>query len=265
MIIIYKDDINLLITQFYRVASKGWIESVSNSLGSIGLTFEKQLGKKTDCLFFPDYYGIEIKCLGRFSRYPISLFTCAFDGPGLNEINNIVEKYGYYDKVYTDKKVLFEKLSFKNKCTVNDTYQFKLELDKDEEKIFLCVYDLTDNLLERQSFVYLISIYNHLMLKLNRMALVRASKKKINNKTYFRYYKINIYELISFEKFVELLRNDDIIVSLISRIGKSGNDAGRYRNKNLVFQIKKDKLNKIFNLLYSYNYDTDKFGSIKID
>ena len=103
------------------------------------------------------------------------------------------------------------------------------------------------------------------MLKLNRMALVRASKKKINNKTYFRYYKINIYELISFEKFVELLRNDDIIVSLISRIGKSGNDAGRYRNKNLVFQIKKDKLNKIFNLLYSYNYDTDKFGSIKID
>lgn len=254
-----KDDINILLKQFYLVAKKGWIESINNSLGSIGLTFEKQLDKKPDCLFFPDYYGIEIKCLGRFSRYPISLFTCAFDGPRLHEINYIVEKYGRYDKVYTNKKVLYTQLSFNNKCVVDGGYQFKLDLDKSEEKIYLCVYDLDNNLIERESFVYLLSIYNHLMLKLKHLALVRASKKVIDNKKHFRYYEIKIYELISFEKFVELLRSDDIIVSLISRIGKSGNDAGRYRNKNLVFQIKKDKLDKLFNLLHSYNYDLDNF------
>lgn len=74
---------------------------------------------------------------------------------------------------------------------------------------------------------------------------------------YFRYYKISLYELISFDKFIELLSDDVIIISLISRIGKSGNDAGRYRNKNLVSLIKKDNLNKLFNKIYCYNYDLE--------
>lgn len=123
--------------------------------------------------------------------------------------------------------------------------------------IFLCIYDLYGNVLERQSFVYLYSLYNHLMLKLKRLVLVRASKKVIDNTMYFRYYKISLYELISFDKFIELLSDDVIIISLISRIGKSGNDAGRYRNKNLVFLIKKDNLNKLFNKIYCYNYDLE--------
>lgn len=45
------------------------------------------------------------------------------------------------------------------------------------------------------------------------------------------------------------------MVSLISRISKSGNDAGRYRNKNLVFQIKNENLNKLFEEIYCFNKD----------
>ena len=86
--------------------------------------------------------------------------------------------------------------------------------------IFLCIYDLYANVLERQSFVYLYSLYNLLMLKLKRLVLVRASKKVIDNTMYFRYYKISLYELISFDKFIELLSDNVIIISLISRIGK---------------------------------------------
>lgn len=97
------------------------------------------------------------------------------------------------------------------------------------------------------------------MLKLRRLALVRASKKVINNSKYFRYYKITLYELISFKKFVELLYDDNIIIiSLISRIGKSGNDISRYRNENLVFQIKIDNLNMFFKEIYSYDFDLKK-------
>ena len=82
-----------------------------------------------------------------------------------------------------------------------------------------------------------------------------ASTKMIDNIKYFRYYKIDVYEFKGYENFIELLKNDDIEVSLISRIGKSGNDTGRYRNKNLVFSIKKDKLEKLFNKIYSYDND----------
>lgn len=101
------------IQEFHKIADKGWIKSVSNSWGSVGLTFEKELNKSPDSLYFPDYYGVEIKCTNRYSRYPLFLFTIAFDGPTFPEINRIVEKYGYPDKDFIDKKVLFEKLHFK--------------------------------------------------------------------------------------------------------------------------------------------------------
>lgn len=134
------DDAKMLLKNFFKIASKGWIKGINNSLGCIDLTFENELGKKAGSMFFPDYFGIKIKCLGRYSRYPISLFTCYFDGPNLNEINYIVEKDGYYDKTFIHKKVLYERLSFKNKQLVNNKYFFKIEIDKKEDKLFLCVF-----------------------------------------------------------------------------------------------------------------------------
>lgn len=52
-----------------------------------------------------------------------------------------------------------------------------------------------------------------------------------------------------------MLQDGIIKVSLIARISKSGNDKGRYRNQNLVFKIKKDEMNLLFEKIYEYNYD----------
>lgn len=248
----------ILIKEFHRIANKRWIKSISKNFGSIGLTFEKELGKNPDSLYFPDYYDIEIKCTSRFSRYPLYLFTVAFDGPTFPEINRIVEKYGYYDKDFKDKKVLFEKLNCINKVVVNNKYQFKLEIDRKKDKLFLCVYNLKNELIEKESFVYLDTIKNHLILKMNNLALIYASKKKINDEDFFRYYRLSIYKLKSFDTFVNLLNDGYINVSLISRISKSGIDKGRYRNKNLVFHIRKDHIEELFDKIYSYNYDENK-------
>ena len=65
---------NNLLNKFSEIYKKKWIKSFSNSFGSIGLTFENELGKKADSLYFPDYEGIEIKCVSRFSKYPLYLF-----------------------------------------------------------------------------------------------------------------------------------------------------------------------------------------------
>ena len=88
------ESFNDLINEFNIISKKGWIPSVSNSFGSIGLTFKKEIGKKVDSLYFPDYKNIEIKCTSRFSRYPLFLFTVAFDDPTFPEIDRIVEKVG---------------------------------------------------------------------------------------------------------------------------------------------------------------------------
>ena len=93
------------------------------------------------------------------------------------------------------------------------------------------------------------------MIKLNKLAIIKAYKKKINGEDYFRYYRISIYELYSFDKFIDLLESGYIIVDLVARLNKSGVDKGRYRNKNLVFSIRKKDVDKLFNMVYEYDVD----------
>ena len=248
-------DIKKLVEEFKRISNKGWIKSSSNSYGAVGNVFEKELGKQADALYFPDYYGIEIKCTTRYSKYPLYLFTVAFDGPTFPEINRLIDSYGWPDKDFKEKKVLFANVKCNSKSIINNKYKFRLDIDENEEKMFLCIYDLNDNLLERKSFVYIDSLYNHLCLKLKKLATIKAFKKKTDNYNSFRYYYIAIYKLISFERFIVLLQNGYINASIIARMNKSGVDVARYRNKNLVFSINKKNINLLFEKVYSYNCD----------
>lgn len=247
------EETKMLINQFKIISKKIWIKNENKSWGSVGLTFEKQLNKKADSMFFPDYLGTEIKCTTLNSKYPLFLFTLAFDGPSFPEINRLVENFGYPDKDFPDKKILFETINSKNIQNHKNKYNFKLEINYEEEKIYLCVYDSFQNLIEKESFVYFDSIKNHLTVKLNKMALIFAANKVINKEKYFHYYRMEIYKLKNFNTFLNLLEKEIIEVDLIARINKSGKDIGRYRNKNLVFKIKKEDIWKLFNRIYSYS------------
>ena len=70
-----------LLEKFKNISKQRWIKGLNNYTNSAGLTFEALLNKKSDSMFFPDFKGIEIKATQRFSRYPITLFSKAFDGP----------------------------------------------------------------------------------------------------------------------------------------------------------------------------------------
>lgn len=94
-------------------------------------------------MYFPDYQGIEIKCTQRFSGYLISLFSLAFDGPALFQMNKMLMKYGKQDRKYKDKKMLLATLSLKEKVLVNQLYYFKLNLSEDEGNLYL--YDADAN------------------------------------------------------------------------------------------------------------------------
>lgn len=246
------DETKMLINQFKIISKKGWIKNENKSWGGVGLTFEKQLNKKADSLFLPDYLGIEIKCTTLNSKYPLFLFTVAFDGPTFPEINRLIENFGYPDKDFPDKKILFETINSKTENSTKHKYNFKLEINHEEEKIYLCVYDIYNNLIEKKSFVYFDSIKDHFTIKLNKLALIYAANKTINKEKYFHYYKMEIFKLKNFDTFIKLLEEKIIEVDLIARISKSGSDNGRYRNKNLVFKIKKDNIWRLFNRIYLY-------------
>ena len=246
------DEIALLKEKFGVISKKGWIEAACGGTGAIGLTFENELNKSFDSTYFPDFYGIEIKCTSRFSRFPYSLFSVAFDGPTFPEINRIVELYGYKDYEYHDKKVLKVDLSVKelNKC---GKYFFNFVFEGD--KLFMGVFNVYGELIEKKSFVYVDTLLNHLSTKLSKLVIIHASKKKINDKYIFRYYKLESFKLRDKELFIDLLKKGIIFATLESRVGKSGNNAGKYKNKNLVFKIKKEDLNELFDKETEINKD----------
>lgn len=111
--IMNKNYINL-VRKFKKMANKGYIQGISQNTNSIGLTFERELGKPADSMFWADFEGIEIKCKSRFSRFPIALFTQAFDGPYLYQTNIILTKYGKRHPKFTNRKVLITDLNFQN-------------------------------------------------------------------------------------------------------------------------------------------------------
>ena len=64
-----------------------------------------------------------------------------------------------------------------------------------------------------------------------------------------------LYTLKSFNKFIELIEDDIFKIDLIARISKSGIDKGKYRNKNVVFSIRKQDISKLFECYYQFDYD----------
>lgn len=250
---------NKLLYKFKKIALKGWIEGVNqNTTNSVGITFEKLLGKQPDSMFFPDIEDIEIKCSQRYSRYPISLFSLAFDGPYLYETNRILQKYGISDHKYRNNKKINAELYLNKKTLVNYKYQFELRIDKKDKKLYLYIYDKNNNLLDKEAFIEFETIKARLKCKLSKLAMVYASKKEIDNIKYFRYYEMTIYELKNFDTFIELLEKEIILISFICRTSRSGKEEGRQRNKNLVFQINKDNLSLLFNQIKRYNTDENK-------
>ena len=126
-----------LLNEFIIIANKGWIKSISNGHGTVGLTFEKELGKKVDTNYNPDYEDIEIKCSTRFSRHNISLFSIAFDGPSNKEIIRLNDNYGIPDKDFPDKKTLIKTINTSNLSELKNGYYLSLEIN--DNKLFLVV------------------------------------------------------------------------------------------------------------------------------
>lgn len=240
--------------EFIRICNKRWIKGVNNNCSSVGLTFENELGKKADSMFFPDYYGLEIKCSTRFSKYPINLFSIAFDGPNLYETNILLQKYGKIDYKYKDRKTLMGLLNTQYPVKLSK-YSFMLDADKRDKKLYLCVFDENECLVEREAYIEFDTIISRLKLKLSNLAIVYASKKSKEDNFYFRYYAYKKYILREYVDLYELIDEGIIKIYIMCRVSRSGTEEGRQRNKSLMFQIDKDKIDYLFKCIEQYDND----------
>ena len=231
---------------FQIIKNKGWVKSISNSDGSVGITFESLLGRKENNSVLPDYNGIELKCSASNSFHPITLFSINFDGPTKYETQRLANMYGKRDTIVKDKNALYASLSCNANYLVNNMFNFKIRIDTYSKIIYLVISDLNQNIIEEKCFIKFDTLQNHLITKLNYLAMVYANKKNIDGIQFFNYTRLEIYQLKSFDNFVKAIENDKIKISLILRISKSKANYGKPDYKNLTFAIKKYDLNYLF-------------------
>ena len=233
-----EDHINLN-KEFQKISQK--------KSGGIGRTFEEQIGIKENTLDTPDYKGIEIKTKRNNSKSYINLFNMTPKGKEPYEIKRLNHKYGYPDREFKSLNVLQESVYCNQRTWIGSKYQFMLQINQQSEKIYLCIFDIYGDLIEKETYWDFNTIQEKLNKKLTNLAFIKASNKYINQKEYFHYNEINIYTLKNFQTFISLIEQGIIRVTFKIGIFKKGKRKGQIHDHGTSFCIKEQNLTKLFN------------------
>jgi hypothetical protein len=236
-----------LIGKFDNIKKQDWIQSTRSHNTGIGKTFEDLLDKQEDNLSEPDYKGIEIKTKRQFSNSYTTLITKSPEGNSPNQNTRLRLKYGH--KENSSQQTLHSSIFATRMTTYFNSYKFKISIDREEERIYLEVYDLEENLIEKEVYWTFDILKNILNAKLKKMALIYGDSKKIVDNEYFKFNKIQIYDFTDFEKFLQAIENGKIMVDL--RIGyyKSGKNIGKTHDHGTGFRIKSSDILDLFTLI----------------
>ena len=241
-----KNQINSLYEQFVKIKERGWIKSVRNGSNGVGLTFESLLGISQNEFEIPDYNGIELKAKRYKSRSYILLFSCTPTGPRYHEVERIKNEYGYPHKLLKEYKILNNSVYCNVKNKIGIKFYFQLEVNREQRKLYLIVYNLRGDLIEKSVYWDFDILKEKLYRKLKVLALIKAYSKKIEDIEYFKYYKLTIYLLKNFDTFIDLIETGIIRVNFKLNIRTSGNKIGQIHDHGTSFDIMESDILKLY-------------------
>ena len=243
-----EESIKELRKKFIEIKNKGYVKSIRGGTTGIGATFEAFIGKEEDKLSLPDFKGIEIKTKRGYSKSSINLFNAAPKGKTECETKRIRDKYGYPDKRDISLKRFNAKIGANEITKVGLFYKFQLKLDRENQKLVLCVIDWNDVCIDDSIYWNFENLKEKLLQKLSVLALIKAWPNRIGNVEYFKYYKMNIYILRDFESFLTAIEEGKIKVSF--RIGNnySKDNYGQGEAHGVGFVINEEDLDTLFEL-----------------
>ncbi len=241
-----ENNIKLLNQKFEEVKEKGWIKGNKNNIGSIGLLFEKLIGKERENFEVPDFCGIEIKVKSNNSRKNMSLFSCAPDSY-LMEVYRLWETYGYPDKEYKDFNIFYAVCSARKKTKLPNGYKLMLYVNYKLRIVELIVYDKNNDLIDDKTSWSFDLLKEKLYRKMCYLAFIDANSKYENNVLYHRYNSISFYQLKNFETFIKLIAKGKVQIVFQVGIKKSGIHFGQKYDHGTAFVISKYDLHYLFN------------------
>lgn len=240
------ESVRILKRKFLEIRTMEYVKSVRRGSTGIGATFEALLGKAQDSLEIPDFGGVEIKTRRGYSKALINLFTAVPTGSSFYEVKRLRDTYGYRDSKDRNLKRLNTEVDAKEYIRVGIYYYFMLRVERELQRLVLCVYDINKNLIDESTYWDLDILEEKLIRKSSFLALVKAWPNRINGVDYYKYYKMTVYKLKSFDSFLKAL--EDGIIKVKFLIGNYYDEKryGMVHSHGVIFSISEDDLNKIF-------------------
>lgn len=236
-----------LNNEFKRIKQLGWIETERKGFTGIGKTLESMLGKSEDRAALPDYEGIEIKTRQYGSNYTTTLFSITPKSKkSEHEIKRLVNKYGYPDKVLRKYNVLNTEVSANEKTLVANRYFFKLEVNRNEKRVYLKVLNWNNTLNEQESYWEFDDLEKKLTTKVHHLAIIHALKNYRRGTAYYKYYRIDFYILKNFEIFIDLLEKGIIHIKFKIGVVRTGANIGKIHDHGTGIEISELDIEKLF-------------------
>lgn len=240
--------------KFEAIKNMNWVKSTRKGTDAVGRTFEHLLGQEENCLEIADFKGIEIKTKRDYAKSYIGLFNMTPIGKNYHEIKRLRDTYGYKCSQLSDYKVLNNSVYCNRRTFIGNKYQFMLKVNWDEQKIYLCIFDIDGVLLEKNVYWDFDTVKDKLYRKLKVVAFVKAHTKFINKLEYFKYYDMKFYVLKDFKTFVSLIERGIIRINFKISVFESGKRKGQIHDHGTSFDIKECDLLKLY---YKYTKDSN--------
>ena len=191
------DTEKLLVSLFLDIKNKGWIATKRHGDQCLGNAFEDLIGKAEDNKSQADFYDIELKSHREITSSLLSLFSKSPSSPkGVNTY--LRENYGVDNADGFPKKVLNTTVSGKQFNTHRGGHNFKIDVDRENRKLWLLVKNSeTGVLLEGPNVgnkVYwdFNVLEKALENKLHKIAILYGEEKDENGIHYVKYNKMII-------------------------------------------------------------------------
>lgn len=250
-----------LITEIQQIRDKGWVESKRpGNDGAVGNTLEDLLGIEENNLPIPNAAEWELKAQRIGTTSLTTLFHMEPSPTALRFVPQILlPNYGWPHKKAGEKYPQSE-MSFRQtiKATTHTDRGFSIVVNKREHKIMIS-FDHSKiskkhfewkasvakraglQQLEIQPYWGFDDLFHKVGTKLHNCFFVRAERKKIDGKEYFRYKNILMLQELSQQHFIQAIEDGYVYVDFDARTGHNHGTKFRVRQSIIPDLYKKIK------------------------
>ena len=241
--------ISIFRNDFLRIKQIGFVKSNRPHNTGVGKTFEDLIGVKENNFQLVDYMDfLELKSQRDYTGSMLTLFTKSPDVPA--SANTFLrETFGVPDEDRPKMKVLHTTISGAKFNTLKNRFGFKLEVNDAEQRIYIQVKKIEDNSIVSDKIYYNFKTLRQIIeQKCQNIAYINAESRIQDGHEHFKYQSAVLLTGLTFEKFIEAVKQGLILYDIRIGVYKTGKSLGKTHDHGSGFRIKKADIEKVFKI-----------------